>query len=72
MKVNLDLRGPDGAAVLRELEAEDERQRETLRRFYLREKPGMFISWRKAGWFFLKVVAGFVAVFLFSWLWLGF
>jgi hypothetical protein len=34
--------------ALSAIETEDERQKEALRKFYDRERPGMFVSWRAA------------------------
>jgi uncharacterized membrane protein len=47
---------------LAELEAEDNRQKETLRKYC--EREGMFLSGREFGKFILSTVFWFVVVFL--------
>jgi hypothetical protein len=49
---------------LAEIEAEDARQKEALRKFMEREKPGIFLTGREFGKFILSTVFWFVVVFV--------
>lgn len=51
----------DVEVALQALEIEDEREKEAIRAFYRRERPGMYITARKAAWFFFKLAA-FLAI----------